>query len=152
VRLVLGTAAVVLALAPTAQAKIVAQESIAGVKLGMTAAQVRKVLGPPRGVSYPKDEIQGSVKHYDYGLTDVILGRGEGGLVQSITTTSKAQRTSTGIGIGSTGAAVQRAFPRADCTGLLCTIGAIEPGKRVTSFFLSARRTVDRISLGIVID
>jgi hypothetical protein len=144
--------AALLLLAPAAEAKFVVQESIAGVKLGMTASQVRKVLGPPRHVSYPKNEIQGSIKFYDYGATEVSLTRGESSQVFNITTTSKAQRTSTGLGVGSTGAAVKRAYRRADCMGLICTIGAIEPGKRVTSFFLSARGTVKRIALGIVID
>jgi hypothetical protein len=152
VRLLLATVAVVLVIAPAAQAKIVVQESIAGVKLGMTAAQVRKVLGPPRSVSYPKDEIQGSFKFYDYGATEVSLTRGEGSKVFNISTTSKTQRTSTGLGVGSTRAAVKRAFPRADCMALMCAIGAIEPGKRVTSFYLSSRGKVNLIALGIVID
>jgi hypothetical protein len=151
-RLVLATAALVLVLAPAAGAAIVVQESIAGVKIGMTATQVRAVLGKPRSVSYPKDEIQGSLKHYDYGPTDVYFSRGENTGAFNVTTTSRAQRTATGIGVGSTRTALKRAFPKAKCQNMYCAIGAAEPGKIVTSFFLSTTFKIKRISLGIVID
>ncbi|HEX6390583.1 MAG TPA: hypothetical protein VFZ89_14085 [Solirubrobacteraceae bacterium] len=151
-RVVLATAVALVALAPAAQAKIVVQESIAGVKVGMSAKQVREVLGAPRSVSYPKDEIQGSFKHYDYGLTDVFITRGTSGVVFNITTRSRAQRTASGIGVGSTRKALQRAFPKAKCQNRYCSIGEARPGKTVTSFFLSATFRVRQVALGIVID
>jgi hypothetical protein len=151
-RLVLATAAALLLLAPVAQAKIVVQKSIAGVSLGMTAAQVRNVLGAPRSVSYPKDEIQGSFKHYDYGLTDVLITRGTSGAVFAVTTSGRAERTSSGIGVGSTRAALKRAFSAVTCQNRYCSIGVAKPGKTVTSFFLSPTFKITRVSLGIVID
>jgi len=144
-------------LAPAADAKLVVQESLAGVKLGMKAAEVRDVLGEPKHVDYPKNDIQGTVKHMDYGLTDVYLYRGEKGTVYTVTTTSRRQRTDKGIGVGSTESALRKAIPRAKCMSFGdfrdCTVGKQTAGQKVTAFVISpSTMKVKRITLGYVID
>jgi hypothetical protein len=138
--------------APAGQAKLVVQQSLAGVKLGMTATQVRGVLGDPRSVSYPSDQIQGSVKHMDYGLTDVWLNRGAEGTVYMVTTTSRKQRTDAGIGVGSTRAAVMKSVAHVKCNSQSCFVGPLNPGVKVTAFLLSAAGKVRSITLGYVED
>jgi len=143
-RLVLLAVGAVLVLAPAAEAKVVVQESIAGVKLGMTSAQVRAVLGKPHHVTYKPDQVEGSVKIFDYGPTDVILTRGAQAQVLRVKTTSRAQRTSNGIGVGSTRAAIKRAFPRATCVERICAIG--DPAA-TTTFHLTTSGRVHTVSL-----
>src|SRR4051794_1365029 len=136
-------------------AKIVVQKSIAGVKLGMTAQEVRGVLGTPDAVSYPKNEIQGSVKVYRYGKTKITFPRGANGKAQSVSTTSRKQKTAGGVGVGSTEAAVKADVSGVKCESFgglrSCHVGALKPGRKVTDFILSAGK-VTRVTLGIVID
>jgi hypothetical protein len=152
---VISVVLLVVAAAP-AGALIVVQRSIAGVKLGMTAKQVRGVLGKPDAVSYPKDPIQGTVKRYRYGLTEVFIARGNDGRVYAITTRSTRQRTSDGVGVGSSEAAVHAHVDGVHCEGSgstrICQVGKALPGHRVTTFFISKAGKVKRVSLGFVID
>jgi hypothetical protein len=149
---------VVLALvaAVPAGALIVVQKSIAGVKLGMTAKQVRDVLGKPDAVSYPKDPIQGTVKRYRYGLTEVFIAPGKDGRVYLVTTRSTRQKTSDGVGVGSSEAFVHAHVDNVHCEGSrdtrICQVGKALPGHRVTTFFIARTGKVKRVSLGFVID
>jgi hypothetical protein len=146
---------VLIAAAP-AGALIVVQRSIAGVKLGMTAKQVRALLGKPDAVSYPSNPIQGTVKRYRYGLTEVFIARGKDGRVYLVTTRSTRQQTSDGVGVGSSEAAVHAHVKDVHCEGSgatrTCEVGRLLPGHRVTSFFISKAGKVRRVSLGVVID
>jgi len=152
---VLSVVLLAVAAAP-AGALIVVQRSIAGVKLGMTAKQVREVLGNPDAVSYPSNPIQGTVKRYRYGLTEVFISRGADGRVYLVTTRSTRQRTSDGVGVGSSETAVHAHIKNVHCQGSgatrICEVGRLLPGHRVTSFFISKAGRVKRVSLGLVID
>lgn len=156
-RRALASAIVISAFAAApAAALIVVQRSIAGVKLGMTAKQVRAVLGTPTAVSYPSDPILGSSKRYRYGLTEVFIHRGKRGRVYAVTTRSRRQKTSGGVGVGSGEASVHAHVTGVHCetdSGLrTCEVGQLLPGHRVTSFFISKAGKVRRVTLGFVID
>jgi hypothetical protein len=143
-------------MAGPAAALIVVQKSIAGVRLGMTAAQVRTVLGKPDAVTHPKNPIQGTVTRYRYGLTEVFIARGKDGRVFAITTRSARQKTSGGVGVGSSEALVHAHVSGVHCEGSgstrTCQVGKALPGHRVTTFFISRAGKVKRVSLGLVID
>jgi hypothetical protein len=145
-----------LALSPAvSQAAVVPQKSIAGVKLGMSSTQVRSVLGEPKSDRTVPNEIQGRVRVLDYGLTDVTLGASSD-TVQNVTTTSRRQRTSKDVGVGSLRATVAKKVPGAKCSreyGVAhCVVGQLRAGRTVTTFLLSKRNHVKRITLGYVID
>jgi hypothetical protein len=152
---VVSVVLLLVAAAPAA-ALIVVQRSIAGVTLGMTAKQVRAVLGKPDAVSYPSNPIQGTVKRYRYGLTEVFIARGKDGRVYLVTTRSTRQKTSDGVGVSSSEAAVHAHVKGVHCEGSgatrTCEVGRLLPGHRVTSFFISKAGKVRRVSLGLVID
>jgi hypothetical protein len=155
-RTVIISVVLVLIAAAPAAALIVVQRSIAGVKLGMTAKQVRAVLGKPDAVSYPSNPIQGTVKRYRYGLTEVFIARGKDGRVYLVTTRSTRQKTSDGVGVGSSETVVHAHVKDVRCEGSgstrTCEVGRLLPGHRVTSFFISKAGRVKRVSLGLVID
>jgi hypothetical protein len=151
-RVLLAAAAALLLFAPAAGSTVVVQESIAGVKIGMTAAQVRAQLGKPKKVGYRPDQIQGSIKVYDYGLTDVYLSRGAEGQVFHVVTTSRKQRTKEGLGVGSTRAAIKRGYSKARCFERICAIGDAPAGEAVTTFYFTAAGKVRMISLATLND
>jgi hypothetical protein len=142
-------------MAPVAHADVVVGRSVAGVRLDMTSNKVRAVLGAPVRTVIAKDEIQGSVKRMDYGLTRVYLGR-QTNRVYAIHTTSRRQRTSRGVGVGSTKAAVLRLVRGVRCetfgTFTSCHVGELLAGRKVTDFALSRAGRVTRVTLGYVID
>ena len=122
-----------IAAAPAADASIVAGQSVAGVKLGATTAQVKKTLGPPEtplGTEffYPSPlHLRISFKH---------------GQVQQILSYSKRQRAN-GVAVGSYRAALQHSYPRAQCiegplapTYLYCVVGAHVQGRPSYTGFL----------------
>jgi chitodextrinase len=135
------TTATLIFFAPVAEATIYPQRSIAGVKLGMTKSQVRAKLGRPPVVSrfYP------NVTYY-YGRMKVKLRQGFG--VVELQTTSRAERTRTGVGIGSTERQVV-----AGVSGILCSlwvgtirrcrVGTGEIGRRTTDLFLMNDTVLD---------
>lgn len=148
----LAAVAALLLIAPAAEGRIVIQKSIAGVEIGMTATQVRAELGAPRKVGYRPDPVQGSIKVYDYGLTDVFLSRGPAGRVFHVTTKSRRQRTAKGIGVGSTRTAIRRAYAKATCVERICFIGDAGAGEAVTTFHLTMAGRVHTVSLATLND
>jgi len=119
--------------ASTAAASIVVGQSVAGVKLGATTAQVKKTLGPPEtplGTEffYPSPiHLRISFKH---------------GHVQQILSYSKRQRAN-GVAVGSDRAALQHAYPKARCVEgplappyLYCVVGAHVQGRPSYTGFL----------------
>lgn len=144
-----------LAAAP-AQARIVPQQGMKGIRLGMSVGEVRDRLGAPDSVTFPRDEIQGRIRVYVYGLTRAIFSAGDGARLDSVSTTSRRERTSRGVGVGSARATVARRVPGVRCRVEYgvdhCAIGSFEPGTRVTDFLIGSNRRVSRVTVGIVID
>jgi hypothetical protein len=121
-----------------ASARVVMGQGIAGVQLGMTTEQVARVLGAQRGQrcgrgcvnwKYPTLPLYGVV-----GFKD--------GQVSGMWTASPRQKTSKGIGVGSSEAAIKRAYPSARCeTGpygpesRICTVFGRYRGRRVLTHF-----------------
>lgn len=93
--------------AADASARIVIGQGIAGIKLGQSGTQVRKILGKPSYVQPP-----------GWGYGNPLggwIGFDSKQRVNDIWTTSKYQRTNKGIGPGSSIGAVRRAYPKVQC-------------------------------------
>jgi hypothetical protein len=136
-------------LAASASASIVIGQSIGGVKLGATPAQVKRALGPPLSDSTSTDLLYPT--HVGLRLT---LKRGH---VTGMLAISKQQKTNKGIGIGSSRAALKAAYPSASClegpygpSSLYCAVTARFHGRKSYTSFLSATPTsgVTEIELG----
>src|SRR4051812_10275114 len=84
---------------------IVPQKSIRGVKMSMTASQVRGVLGKPGKVENLTSEIAGPYKLYTYGLTTISIF--VPGKVLEVRTRSPKMKTANGVGVGSSEADVK---------------------------------------------
>lgn len=138
----------------TAGAALVPQKSIAGVRLGMSEAQVRAALGEPSDVRRGRNDFGRFTELvYRRARVRVILqGRTE---VTSVTTTSRRQRTSRNVGVGSSERTVRRRVRGVRCRTFLrfrdCVVGRELPGRTVTSFSIRRGKVV-RVTLGIVID
>jgi hypothetical protein len=146
-----------LALATPASGAIVPQQGIKGAHLGDSVAKVRDGLGAPDKVIFTRDPIIGRVRVYRYGLTYVRFGGTTAdATVTSIDTTSRAERTSRGIGVGSTRAQVAARVPGVECKvefGLdHCYLGQFLAGRRVTDFRITSTGRVGRVVVGYVID
>lgn len=119
-----------LAAAP-ASAIIRPQKGMSGVTLGMTKAQVRSKLGSPIGSG-------GGRLYFSRVWVGFRLGR-----AVEITTTRSSEHTGSGVGVGSSEAAVRRAFPSVTCTAAggfrRCRLGSGQPGTRATDFLIGHR-------------
>jgi len=147
-----ATALIALALPATASARIVPQRGIAGANLDMTQAQVRAKLGKPDKVGHPKSPIFGQYTTWFYGGTSVDMFRNGDGKVFNVSTTSKSEKTSGGVGVGSTAAAVEKGVSRASCNKQHCWVGRFQGGRKVTDFTLSSKGRVTRVTIGYVLD
>ncbi len=114
-----------------AQARIVAGRSIDGVRLGMSRAEVARILG--RGKLEPGG---GSEYEYRHGSYQVIFTSGH---ATSIETFDRHQRTSNGLRVGSSLAEVHAREPGLHCGSsdgeMDCYLGTIKRGHRYTDFF-----------------
>lgn len=132
------------------------QRSMKGIRLGMTVREVRDRLGAPDRISFRNDEIQGRVRVYAYGLTRASFSPGDEARVNSISTTSRHERTSRGIGVGSARAQVAGKVPGVRCRVEFgtdhCYVGSFSPGRRVTDFLIGGNGQVRRVTIGFVID
>ena len=152
----IGLATVLVAAAPASGA-IVPQQGIKGVHLGDSVAKVRSTLGAPDTVIFTSHPIIGRIRVYRYGLTYVRFdGTQSTAKVTSIDTTSRAERTSRGIGVGSTRAQVAARVPSVKCvveSGFdHCYVGAFRAGRRVTDFRITSTGRVGRVVVGFVLD
>jgi hypothetical protein len=154
------TLALLAAGAAPAAAEIVPQESIAGVRLKMSKAEVAAVLGQPArkrryvGGSGADDHFATwTYKRRGYAVSFLRRGTYR---VSSITVTGGSERTATGVGIGSTRAEVKAGVPAVHCkrydpTYATCFIGKSRIGDITTAFRLDRRNRVKEISLAKIL-
>jgi hypothetical protein len=114
------------------------------VHLLMSRAGVQHVLGTPRSL-----RVIGDARRMDYGRTKVYLSLTEDGTVFRVTTTDRRQKTTTGVHVGSSTAAVRRGVSGVHCTARACVIGSQRAGQRVTTFTLRSGR-VALVTLGFL--
>jgi hypothetical protein len=145
--------ALLLLLPASADAMIQVDRGIAGARIGNSRAQVRAALGTPTRVHNGSNDF-GPFTEYRYagGLRVTFQG---GTKVSSVSTTGLGDRTSRGIGVGSTERAVRRKVPGVKCETTAgfrsCHTGKFLAGHRVTDFAIKAKR-VTRVTVGTVLD
>ena len=147
-----ATALIALALPATASARIVPQRGIAGANLDMTQAQLFAKLGKPDRTAQPTSPIFGKYRTWFYDGTSVDMFRTGDRKVFNVSTTSKKEKTTTGVGVGSTSAAVMKGVKRVHCDLQHCYVGRFEGGEKVTDFALSKNGRVTRVTIGYVLD
>ncbi|WP_205696513.1 beta-propeller domain-containing protein [Conexibacter sp. SYSU D00693] len=129
--------------------------SIAGIAMGMDEEQVRQHRSDaPRSARTIPDEIRGSVRELRWAGLRVVLGEGSG--VTLVTTTSRLDRTSGDVGVGSTERAVRRTL-RVRCATEFgrrsCIRGRLEAGKVITEFRIGRKSgRVQSVTVARVID
>jgi hypothetical protein len=153
-------AATVLALlvAPAADALIVPQRGIAGIRLKMTRAQVVRAMGRPDAERLVHNELIGRQRMVRYGRTRALFGgfrRGAG--VVTIITRDPGQRTRGGVGVGSSEATLRARIAGARCRTEFgtrhCWKGRFRAGERVTDFTIGLPdHRVTAVTVGFVID
>jgi len=136
-----------------AQAVIIPQSSIAGIKLGMTRAEVRAHSGEPSTIVRGSNDF-GAYTTFRYFRLRVTFQGNEG--ATAVSTTRTRQETPAGIHVLSTESELRAAYPGARCRSEFenfrhCWIGRFQAGRRVTDFRISADR-VRSILVGFVID
>ena len=143
---------VALALALPAGSTIIPQVGIGGVKLGMTQAKVRSILGRPTSTKRGSNDYGPYVIFYYTGYT--VNFQGVTAVTQIETTTPK-ERTVSGLGVGSTRAQVQAKLTGERCEGPRagghCYLGKFVPGAHITDFSFRNGKVWD-VVVGIVID
>jgi hypothetical protein len=126
--LALTAAGLSLLAAQSASATIRPQYGMSRVVLGMTKSQVMARLGRPIG--------SGGGRLY---YARVWIGFRNRRAVE-ITTTRATEHTASGVGVGSTEAAVRRSYPSVVCAPFggfrRCRLGSSKPGTRATDFML----------------
>jgi hypothetical protein len=135
--------------AGSADAAILLQHGIGGVRLGQTLAAVTAEKGPPVTIRKGSNEFGRFTELRYRGLTVSFQG---GTRVTAVSTRSSAERTNRGIGVGSTKAALLAAHPQVTCPDTFhCVVGKEEPGRTVSSFGLR-KGVVRSVIVGYVID
>ena len=141
------SSAAIMAVAPSALASIVIGQSIAGVKLGDSEAQVTAVLGSPASKENAGPAYPGVVNIY-YPTSVGLHFSMTNGRVSGVLAFSKKQKTSKGIGMGSSRAQLKRAYPKAKCAegpygprSLYCAVLAHFHGRRSFTSFLFGTAT-----------
>ena len=119
--LLVGVAAVSAAVVATSAMGLevtVTPSGIGKVRVGMTRSQVQRLLGRDALLDQRTNVAGKSYAEYgwDFGSWSVgFLQRGRTLRVAQVSTTLRAQRTTKGIGVGSSFKAVARAYPQAVC-------------------------------------
>lgn len=132
------------AVAESAAAKVTFS-GIGDVRLGMAESDVRDEIGPPSATNTSRNR-GARVLHYRRHKMEVVVETGESRVV-GIKTTSRAQRTSSGLGVGSSEAEVRRKLRGEKCsTALGLRVCTVERGGTVLDFEVR-RGKVSRVSL-----
>jgi hypothetical protein len=144
----IGVLAGVMAATPVADAKIVVGQSVAGVQLGATQAQVKAVL---RGQSHEQPLVLGAELFYSGFLRIHFSSR----RVDKVLSYSDKQKTVQGITIGSSRAQLKSAYPQARCAEgtnpvyLYCVMGGHAQGRKsYTGFLFEETGGIVEIELG----
>ena len=137
----------------SAGAIIQLERGIAGARLGNTKAEVKTALGQPTRVRNGTNEFGPfTVFVYAGGIRVTFQS---GNTVTAVTTKGLGDRTSRGVGVRSTLAAVQQRVPGVNCDTFgaltICQRGQGLPGERISAFFVRNGR-VTRVTVGFVID
>jgi hypothetical protein len=148
--------AAALVLPAAADARVVPQRGMKGVRLGMTAEQVRARLGTPTRAGTVRNPIIGPTRVYRYGATRVAFdGTSRRARVINLSTTSRRERLANGVGVGSTRAVVAVRVRGVKCAVEFgvdhCWLGAFRAGRVVTDFRIRRGR-VALITVARVID
>lgn len=125
--------------ASSSQAAIMVGQSVGKFRLGYSKAKVRRINGKPTTANtYPK--YGETVWRYNGQLATISFKHGK---LNGIVTYSKAQRTSKGIGPGSSYAATTAAYPEAECDegtfgpeARTCTLYTTFQGHKVRTDFV----------------
>jgi hypothetical protein len=150
----LACASALLFSAAPADAVIRPQKGMAGVRLDMTQAQMRKVLGDPTSVKQGFNDFGGYTQFlYPRRITVTFQGNQH---VTGISTKSRLERTARDVGVGSTENDVVSKVTHASCDTIAgvrtCHVGKFEPGRRVTVFLMSKSGHVSTVTVGFVVD
>jgi hypothetical protein len=137
-----------------AQALIRPQKGMAGVRLDMTQAQMRAVLGNPTSVKQGFNDFGSYTQFlYPHRITVTFQGNQH---VTGISTKGRSERTARGVGVGSTENDVVSKVTHARCDTIAgvrtCHVGNFRPGSRVTVFLMSKHGHVSTVTVGFVVD
>jgi hypothetical protein len=140
-------------LAPAAQAMIQVDRGIAGARLGNTRAEVRAALGTPSKTTSGTNAFGPWIRYtFSGGIRVFFQGKTS---VTSVDTTGLGDRTSKGVGVGSSEASVKAKVSGITCENLgsvrSCHTNDFLPGKRITDFRIAGGK-VTSVSVGLVID
>jgi hypothetical protein len=135
-----------------AASPIAPQHGMRGVSLGMSRQRVVAVLGPPLKIARGSNELGRWTSFRYRGLTVTFaFDRG----ASQLASTTPSDRTSRGVGVGSTAADVARSVAGARCVRepayFHCYVGAWRAGSVVTDFAIRRGR-VWRVVVGRVLD
>jgi hypothetical protein len=151
----LATLLTVIAAAP-AGAAIVPQRGMAKLRLGMSVTEVRAARGVPDHDVTSPNALFGTTRTYTYGTVKVLFnGSGSTATAIVVETNEVGERTSTGIGVGSTRQAVKASVPGIQChvekSGVNhCYVGRYKVHHRITEFRIGRSGLVSRVRIGIV--
>ena len=135
---VVAAAAAALTLPSPAAAVIRLNQGMAGVRIGMTQAEVRERLGTPSSRTR-----HGRITNLIYRRPGVVVSFLTRRVVV-LSTAGRRERTRRGVGVGSTERAVRRLVPGARCESAegvrTCSGGGLDVGDRNTVFVLRGGR------------
>jgi hypothetical protein len=139
--------------AASADAMIQVDRGIAGARLGNSRAEVRAALGTPSKVTSGTNDFGPWVNYrYPGGIRVMFQGRTQ---VTSVSTSGRGDRTSRGVGVGSTEASVKARVKGVKCETIVsirsCHTGDFLAGRRVTDFRIKGGK-VTSVAVGFVID
>lgn len=138
--------------APMPDHRVRPGEGAGGVRLGMSEAQVIKVLGRPQR-RHALRTAQGAFVDLSWPGIRVRRWEGAGGRVIHVEVTDRGIRMPNGIGVGSTAADVRAGLPTAACASgaAECTLGEPLPGNTVTTLRMGAAGRVTHVSVQRVV-
>jgi hypothetical protein len=146
-----------LVVANSAAATIIPSQGMDGIKLRMTEAQVRVQLGAPTRITRWRGALGTPVTRIHYGRLDLDIQRlGGSRVVTRVLTTRPGEETASGVGVGSTLAAVKRlsgAYCWWEAAAHYCRIGSrAKPLSRLTMFWIGATQRVTLVSVSLVMN